>query len=217
MLLYIPILVSVVLLLIVKVQSGRKLNAIFQGFFDLRAFRRVIREESTVHSTATMLLLINTALILTTSISYVIFQRTNFYTLSDLFIVFGIIAGGLIGYYWLRRVLFSLIGYFTEQNEIANEIQIYNQFFYQVLGLFILPVILFLNYRLDNSTTSWISIFYNGVLLLMQLTFVLVYVYKLIQEFRQTSALKISGYYLFLYFCTLEILPLVAIIMWFIG
>lgn len=217
MLLYTPILASIILLIIVKVQSGRKLNAIFQGFFDLRAFRRVIREESTVHSSEAILLLINAGLTLATGITYVIFQRSNFHTLNDLFLIFGVIAAGILSYFWIRHILFSLIGYFTEQHEIANEIQTYNLFFYQVLGLFLLPVILFLNYRLDNSTTPWISIFYNGVLHLLELTFIFIYVYKLIQEFRQTSALKISGYYLFLYFCTLEILPLVAIILWFIG
>ncbi len=217
MLLYIPILVSLVLLIYVRVQASRKLNSIVQGFFDLRAFRRVIREESTIHSATATLLLINAAITITTGVTYIIFQRSNAYTLNELFAVFGIIAGGLLAYYWIRRILFSLIGYFTEQREIANEIQTYNHFFYQVLGVVILPVIIFLNFRLDNSTTEWISLFYNGVLLLLEITFISIYLFKIVQEFRQTSQLKISGYYLFLYFCTLEILPLVALIMWFIG
>lgn len=217
MLLYIPIIASLILLIYIRVQASRKLNAILQGFFDLRAFKRVIREESTIHGTTTTLLLFNAAITITTGITYMVFQRTDLYTLSDLFLVFGIIAAGLIAYYWIRRVLFSLIGYFTEQREITTEIQTYNYFFYQVLGLAILPTIVFLNYRLDNSTTAWLSIFYNGALLLLQITIIFVYFFKLIQEFRQTSALKISGYYLFLYFCTLEILPLVAIFLWFVG
>ncbi|CAG5085885.1 DUF4271 domain-containing protein [Parvicella tangerina] len=217
MLLYIPVIVSLILLIYVRVQSARKLNSIVQGFFDLRAFRRVIREESTIHSTTASLLLINAAITVTTGITYILFQRTNSFELTDLFFVFGVIAGGLIVYYWLRRILFTLIGYFTEKKEIAHEIQVYNHFFYQVLGVAIPPIIVFLNFRLDSSSTAWLSIFYNGVLLLLVLTFVFIYLFKIVQEFRQTSQLKISGYYLFLYFCTLEILPLVALIMWFIG
>lgn len=217
MLLYIPILTSLVLLILVRIQSSRKLDAIVQGFFDLRTFRRVIREESTVKSVTTTILLINATLSITTAATYLIFQRTNIVGLADLYFIFGVIAGGLIAYYWLRRIVFNLIGYFTDTYEIANEIQIYNHFFYQVLGVVIIPIILFLNYRLDNSTTEWVSFFYNGMLLLLELTIIFFYFYKLIQEFRQTSQLKVSGYYLFLYFCTLEILPLIGLIMWFIG
>lgn len=217
MILYVPILISLVLLIIIKIQSGKKLNAITQGFFDLRAFKRVIREESTIHGVTTTLLLINSVICLATGATYIIFQRSNAFSLSDIYLVFGLIVGGLITYYWIRIILFNLIGFFTEQKEIAFEIQVYNQFFYQVLGLAIIPTLVFLNFRLDNSTTEWVSIFYNGVLLLLELTLVFVYIFKLIQEFRQTSQLKISGYYLFLYFCTLEILPLVGIIMLFVG
>jgi hypothetical protein len=217
MLLYLPILASLILLIYIRIQANRKMSAIIQGFFDLRAFKRVIREESTIHGSTTTLLLINAAIVVATGITFLVFKRTNFYGLSDLLMVFGIVTAGLVVYYWIRRILFGMIGYFTEQREIANEIQVYNHFFYQVLGLIVLPIILFLNFRLDNSTSAWMSIFYNGVLLLLELAFIFTYLFKLVQEFRQTSQLKISGYYLFLYFCTLEILPLVALIMWFVG
>lgn len=193
------------------------MEAVLEGFVDLRAFRRTLREESIIKGGTSNLLLVNTLLSLSTAITYLIYTRMSGFELSEIYYLFGISALGIVGYYWLRKVIFFFMGYFTEQMPLAQEIQTYNKFFYQSLGLVILPIILFFNLRLDNGTTEWISIFYNGTLLLLEIVVVMTYFFKIIQEFRQTSQLKVSGYYLFLYFCTLEILPLVVLFLWFIG
>ncbi|MCB9194970.1 MAG: DUF4271 domain-containing protein [Flavobacteriales bacterium] len=217
MILYLPILVSIILVLYVRIQEKRKMEAVLEGFVDLRAFRRTLREESIIKGGTSNLLLVNTLLSLSTAITYLIYTRMSGFELSEIYYLFGISALGIVGYYWLRKVIFFFMGYFTEQMPLAQEIQTYNKFFYQSLGLVILPIILFFNLRLDNGTTEWISIFYNGTLLLLEIVVVMTYFFKIIQEFRQTSQLKVSGYYLFLYFCTLEILPLVVLFLWFIG
>lgn len=217
MILYVPIIIGVVVLIYLRIQEKRKLSSILEGFIDLRAFKRVLREESVFNGPVANLLLLNTILTISTAITYMVYTRLGYFNLSDIYPLFGIVLATLFGYYWIRKIIFVAMGYFTEQNAIAQEIQVYNKFFYQTIGIVLLPVISFLNYRLDNSTNDWISVFYNGTLLLMILLFVVVYFVKIVQEFRQTTQLKISGYYLFLYFCTLEILPLVALIMWFVG
>jgi len=48
MMLYIPILLGSIIVIFLKLYEQKKLTSIFQGFTDLRAFRRVIREEALV-------------------------------------------------------------------------------------------------------------------------------------------------------------------------
>ncbi len=164
------------------------------------------------------LLLVNTVLIVSSAITYSLFTKYDVAKFGlNIYAIFFITCAILIGYYWARKILFFFIGYFSEQPFIANEINTYNKFFYQVLGMIMIPMLFFANFRLADSDITWLAFFYNGLFLLLQITLILTYLFKLVQEFRQTTQIKISGYYLFLYFCTLEILPLIVFIAWFIG
>ena len=80
-----------------------------------------------------------------------------------------------------------------------------------------IPILFFINFSLIDPDKTWLAFFFNGLFLLIQIVILLSYLFKIVQEFRQTTQIKISGYYLFLYFCTLEILPLIVFIIWFIG
>lgn len=218
MMLYIPIILGSIIVIYLKIFEVKKLTAIFQGYIDLRAFRRVIREETLIKGWPSNLLLVNTVLVLSSAVTYSLFAKYDVTKFGlGLYSIFTITAIILIGYYWLRKILFFMIGYFSEQPFIAKEINTYNRFYYQVLGIALLPMLFFANLRLADSDITWLAFFYNGLFLLLQITLFLSYLFKLVQEFRQTTQIKISGYYLFLYFCTLEILPLIVFIVWFIG
>lgn len=218
MILYIPIILGSLIVIYLKVFETKKLTAISQGFLDLRAFRRVMREETVIKGWSSNLLLINTILAVSSAVTYSLFAKYDVtkFGLST-YSIFGITSIILVAYYWLRKILFFMIGYFSEQPFITNEINTYNRFYYQVLGIALLPMLFFANLRLADSSITWLAFFYNGLFLLLQITLILSYLFKLVQEFRQTTQINISGYYLFLYFCTLEILPLVVFIIWFIG
>ncbi len=218
MMLYIPLLISGLLFIYIKIYDAKKLSLILEGFLDLRTFRRTIREESFLKGSTSQLLLMNTLITLSISVTYLVMAKYNlaFSELNPL-LIFGITALGLFLYFWIRRILFFAIGYFSEQKTISKEINNYNNFFYKVLGLVILPVLVFMNYNLIDTNNTWLAFFYNGCFLLLQGMIILMYLIKVVQEFRQTSQIKISGYYLFLYFCTLEILPLIVLITWFVG
>jgi flagellar biogenesis protein FliO len=217
-LLYIPIILGSIIVVYLKLFENKKLTAIFQGFVDLRAFRRVIREETIIKGWSSNLLLINTVLVVSTAVTYSLFAKYDVAKFGlNMYAIFGITALILVGYYWFRKILFFMIGFFSEQPFIANEINTYNRFYYQALGIVLLPILYFANFRLADSDITWLAFFYNGLFLLLQIILILSYLFKLVQEFRQTTQINISGYYLFLYFCTLEILPLVVFIVWFIG
>jgi hypothetical protein len=218
MMLYIPLLVSGLLFIYIKIYDAKKLSLILEGFLDLRTFRRAIREDSFVKGSTSQLLLINTLITLSISVTYLVMAKYNFAEpdLSPIWI-FGITSIALFLYFWIRRILFLAIGYFSEQKTISKEINDYNNFFYKVLGLVIFPILIFMNYNLIDTNNTWLAFFYNACFLLLQGMIILMYLIKVVQEFRQTSQIKISGYYLFLYFCTLEILPLIVLIVWFIG
>jgi len=216
--LYIPIILGSIIVVYLKIFETKNLSAIFQGYTDLRAFRRVIREETLIKGWSSNFLLLNTVLIVSSAVTYSLFAKYDVAKFGfGIYPIFSITAMILVGYYWLRKILFYMIGYFSEQPFIANEINTYNRFYYQVLGIVLLPMLYFANLRLADSDITWLAFFYNGLFLLLQITLILSYFFKLVQEFSQTTQINISGYYLFLYFCTLEILPLIVFILWFIG
>ena len=218
MMLYIPIILGCMIVVYLKMFESKKLTAIFQGYIDLRAFRRVTREESLTKGVTSNLLLVNTVISMSAAITYSLFAKYDVGRFGlDFYTIFGITAIILIAYYWLRKIIFFAMGYFSDQQFIASEINLYNKFYYQVLGVILVPILIFINIRLVDPYTTWLSFFYNGLFLMIQIIIILSYLFKIVQEFRQTTQIKISGYYLFLYFCTLEILPLIVFIIWFIG
>ena len=218
MMLYIPIILGCIIVIYLKTFESKKLNAIFQGYVDLRAFKRVIREEALTKGPTGNLLLLNTLISISTAITYSLFAKYDVSRFGfDFYTIFGITILILIAYYWLRKIIFFAMGYFSDQQYIASEINLYNKFYYQVLGVILIPVLIFINVRLVDPYTTWLSFFYNGLFLMIQIIIFLSYLFKIVQEFRQTTQIEISGYYLFLYFCTLEILPLIVFIIWFIG
>jgi hypothetical protein len=218
MMLYIPIILGSLIVVYVKTFESKKLAAIFQGYTDLRAFKRVTREEALIKGPYSNLLLVNSLLTITTAITYSLYAKYNVDRFGlDLYSIFGLTALILVAYYWIRKILFYIIGYFSDQHFIANEINLYNRFYYQVLGIIMIPILFFINFSLIDPDRTWLAFFFNGLFLLIQIVILLSYLFKIVQEFRQTTQIKISGYYLFLYFCTLEILPLIVFIVWFIG
>lgn len=111
----------------------------------------------------------------------------------------GVLA--LVGiYYGVRILVIFLFGYSFEQNEIALR---FNQLWFiqfQNLGTFIFIPTLILPF-----TAGVVKIAVFGVL---WFAFILWLLYTIIRELELLKSFRISIFYMFLYLCTLEILPM---------
>jgi hypothetical protein len=210
--LLLPLSFSVLLFLYIRIREGGKVKLVVNGLFDARTFKRTLREENFNRNGFGVLSLLIGWMVISSFVTYFICRFTA--VLNDGYAVFEVFSWVLVGtlvYFWFKKILTFLLGKFTDYRSETRDSFTLFQFTVISAGVILLPIMLFLNYRIDEPTSGWATVFNNGVMLLVLSAFVFVYILKIIQEIRQSSQIKISGYYLFLYFCTLEFLPLVVV------
>ncbi len=213
----IPVLVSIVLITYVRVVRMRNLVAVFEGFLDLRAFKRLIREESLYSGWASNILMLNSWLLISLFIAYAIERFIPLNANLSIEKVWLWLLGGLFFYYWTKRIILYIVGSMSDISLVVFEFLTYNKFYIKFVGLLILPLFVllnFLSYELTNPIFNWV---HELLPYLMLVVIAGSYLTKVYQGYQQCVEIKISGYYLFLYFCTLEILPLIGVFFWLIG
>ncbi|NTW33527.1 MAG: DUF4271 domain-containing protein, partial [Bacteroidetes bacterium] len=105
-------------------------------------------------------------------------------------------------FYILKTLLYVISGFVFGKTKETSDYLLNVFIFGQIAGIFLLPVMVLTTY-LNN-----VNIFIVGVLIFSAL-----YSYRLYSGIMYaTSVAKISMYYLFLYLCTLEILPILILI-----
>ena len=118
------------------------------------------------------------------------------------FEVFSIIFGFVAGWVLLRYMILSLIGWLFRQKEVVIR-QFTVQLSISTLCLLIIQPIIWLVLYIPNSIFVWIGI---GILFLAAMT-------RLVLEWIETRVFsKLPSCYIFLYFCTLEIAPLLLVL-----
>jgi len=119
------------------------------------------------------------------------------------FFTYLIILGLVLGYYIVKRLVYSFTGIVAESTLETTEF-LYNMHLHnRILGLFLIPVTLVIAFStLQNPRL----VFYTGLL-----TCVAFYFLLLIRGAKILMTKHFSIFYLILYLCTLEILPLIFI------
>jgi len=114
-----------------------------------------------------------------------------------------LVLGSVIGYFFLKRFAYLTIG-FTTESILETQEHLYNMDLYnRVLGLLLLPVSLLIAF----STFSGAGILY---FLGFAITLT-VYLLSILRGLKILMRKHFSIFYLILYLCTLEILPLVFV------
>ena len=177
----------------------KRMQQIVKAFFSNRLFNQLSRDSGLFRERISLFLFSSFLLCL----SLFIFNTYGFY--------FGIPSSGLMSFwlfikilagvslfYLFKMWLFNFSGFIFKTKKEASNYVLNIYVFGQIAGVVLLPVIVLMSY-LHSET-----IIYAGGILL-----VLLYVYSLFRGVVcVTYGVKISVYYLFLYLCTLEILPL---------
>jgi hypothetical protein len=196
------ILICFFLFAIAQYSYFRRMQQIFKAFFANRLFNQLSRDGG-IYRERISIFLFSSFII---GMSLFIFTIYGFYsslpksTGAEILLFIKIFFAVLL-FYLLKMGLFNLSGVIFKSVKEASDYVLNIFIFGEIAGVALLPVIILVTY-----IHSEIMI-YAGVVMLASL-----YLYRLFRGLVIAgSNAKISVYYLFLYLCTLEILPLILI------
>lgn len=175
---------------------------IFRAFFIGRLFIQLSREGGMLSERGSFLLFSSYILCATTSIYLII----NYYTHLEentwnSFKLFIQILAAVTFFYFFKIGLFRFCGFIFKATKEASSYILVIYVFGQVAGILLLPLIVLMTYMKSEM-----------FILVGFILFAILYAYRIYRGVATvTSSSKISAYYIFLYLCTLEFLPLVII------
>ncbi len=191
--------------------SRKRVNQIIKATYTNRTINQLIRDGDLFKERIAVAFIV----IYFISISLFVFQATHYYLNLKQFgyysvFTFFIILAIIIALYILKLLATKFIG-FVFKNNIANHIYLLNGFIFNIItGILLLPLLLFMIYSKGVTASFATNLSIAIVLALAALR----YLRNIIIG---VSFSKFSIFYLFLYLCTLEILPILIIIKVIIG
>jgi len=208
------VLISVFLILAwVRVNHGKRLSQIVKAFQSNHYVHLITRENDSLMQRVSIAL--NAVYVLVAPLF--IYQLSLYYgwtfirQLADggFIYFFLIISGSILLVYSVKTILIKIIGFIFKAQEKFTE-YLFNTFLInKILGMALLPIVICLAF-IPQTEQILIKI---GILL-----FVATYVYRLIRGLIiGSSGINLSRFYLFLYLCALEILPLIVLIKIFVS
>lgn len=196
------------LFVLLYVKNRKRLNQVIKAFYINRFASQLAREEVSIVNRVSVIL----SIIFLFSMTLFVWQVIEFYgwasSVEDSLLFFSILAS-VIAIYAIKFSLIKFFGFVFKTTKEADEYALAVLLFVNSLGLFLLPIVVCIAFAQNVS----IGIFINvglGTLGLFLLTRI---VRGLIIGI---NSIRVSKLYLFLYLCSLEILPLVIMVKFFI-
>ena len=193
---------GLVLFASVKNSFSKYLKYLMQSVFNYSTARRMFQEKNNSVLQASLRLEIFYYIV----VSVFIYQLTVYYRIEfqfNKFYLFLICLGLLVAYYTTKIVLYRFIASLTERQLETNEYLFNMSNFNRIVGIFIFPVTAFIAF---NPFENIEIVIITGILLL--LSFYILLIWRGIEILLKK---QFSIFYLFLYLCTLEFLPLLLI------
>src|SRR5699024_3107233 len=139
----------------------RNFFSVFDGFLDIRAFRRYLREETTYSGGISNMLMLNSLVVFSLFFLYFIFKVLGQNFKITFIEVWGILLGAVFLYYWTKRLVAQVIGFLSDEKNIITEYVIYNKFYIKFMGVLLLPLMFFLNF-LSYDLTNPLFLFVHN-------------------------------------------------------
>ncbi len=198
---------SFTLIVILRVFDYRKLALLFNGFFRASSVSVMYREEYSLTSRISLLLLVNYLLVFPLFIWQVM---RHFGASSEGLNSFAMISVIILCAYLVKIIATRMLGNIFEVKEASSE-YVYNiLLFNKTIGLVLFPVCLLLAYarQIPAEILIWAGI----------VSWCLILIYRLLRVILiGVSNSSVSFFYIILYLCTLEIIPFVVILKVFVG
>ena len=193
---------ALVLFATVRISSTRYIRFLFQSVINYSTSFRLFREKKyPIPHGATQL-----DIIFYFIFSLFIYQVEGVLNLefsSRNFLLFLITFGAVLGYFFLKKVLYYAVGLVFESVLETNEYLFNIDIFNRTLGIVLFPIVALINYYPAENPLIMV---YAGLL-----ATVVFYILLLQRGANILLKKQFSIFYLFLYLCTLEILPLLLI------
>lgn len=190
------------LLVLLRVYDFRRISMLVQGFVRPAAVATLYREESALTSRVSFFLILNFVMVCSLFLWQSIATNSSS-EVSDSAVVW--IALALLGVYVVKIISTRVLGFIFEVKEAAREYAYNIVLFNKTIGLILFPITLLLTYARQVPATwlIWSGLVLWGLALL----------YRLVRlSFIGFSVRGVSVFYIILYLCTLEILPVLVII-----
>jgi hypothetical protein len=186
------------------ISNSKRLNQIVKGLYVGRYANQLAREEVSIGNRAVIFL--SALFVLTlTLFFYQIASYFGFLQGDNVVGTFCIIALIIFSIYSVKLLVIRAVGFVFETQKEIREYTISVFLFCNTLGLFLLPVVICLAFLKQVNPSVFI---YSGITLIAVFLFTRL-IRGLIIGFNST---RVSKFYLFLYLCTLEIVPLVIMV-----
>jgi hypothetical protein len=196
------LLISLALFASVRNSWDKYLGNLFQSVFNYSTSYRMYQEKNSSVLQGAFQLDIFFYLVA----SVFAFQVMNFYRIESPyhnFLMYLASLGMVFGYFSLKKTIYQILGRMIEKNTETGEYLFNTDNFKRVAGLILFPMVAVIAfYPYGNLKVPVIT----GILIVFFLYFLLV-----LRGFIILLRKQFSIFYLFLYFCTLEILPLVLL------
>jgi hypothetical protein len=195
-----------VMLAISKVLYSRRLNQILKAFISPRSVNQLSREGNISNESLSFML----SAVFFISLSVFIYENL-FLFIPFVFngnpnhLVFCYILFGSVIFYIIKKQFIKMVGYIFQTKQETKDYLLSTLVFNIVAGMYILPVS-FLIYYLPFEWGYWLSVISFVIL-------GIIIIYRVFRSFMiGISLTKFSVFYLFLYLCIIEILPILLIL-----
>lgn len=200
-----PIFILVLIILAyVRVGYAKRLNRLFSSLIRIQILRQVMREELVFSHRASVLLHFNFILIGATII-YCALQINNVQVNeAQGFVLYAVIAGLLASLYIGKLILNVILRKLYRDPGILREYLFEVFLINKAAGVALIPFTVGLVFVNISRARELLWIIGIGVGLFL--------IFRLVQGFRMTLSYRVSLVYIILYLCTLEILPILALV-----
>jgi hypothetical protein len=181
----------------------RRLNQILKSFFNQSAVNQLTRDGNILNETISLLLYINyfIAFAMLLFITNKQILKINIYNLDGIY-QYLIILAVVILFFSLKIITIKFIGFvFKTRQETSDYMQLLF-IFNQITGIVLIPILIIAVYAKIKSL-----IYVSFILIALLLMFKVIRIIL-----NRISPTKFSVFYLFLYLCTIEILPILVFI-----
>jgi len=196
--------VSIILLTITRINNPYFVSSLSKSLYKNRAIEKIVLEESPLNKIAHFCLIANFILSFTIITSFLVSENYHVFGWLNWLIAF------IIPIYLLIAPVFylSLVEFISGENHFSKEIKLTNRILCQFLG--IIGTLFLLIWIFNQHSHAFISYF---TICLISIT----YIFRLFRGFVFAFSKGLPWYYIILYFCTFELLPLYIVYYYLSG
>jgi len=196
----IPYIISLALLAFVRYNYNSYIKLVLFSTINYQASNIIYQENNKSKSSYILLFIF---LISSGIFSFQLFKRfAPNYPLNHYWIIIPVVIFALVLFIIINKFLNYISGKIFLQEEISSEYNHNITVFHQSIGIILLPITILISYtKTPNSFIYMGIVFYTTIYLL-----------KIIRLFKININKQLNFLYMFLYLCTLEIIPLLYII-----